>query len=342
MNTSVLHHTLPSLTLESGEVLQQVDLAYQTWGRLNSTRDNTVMVCHSLTSDTDANVWWNNLIGPGRALDTNQYFIICINVLGSSYGSAGPLSLNPKSGRRYGPDFPLISIRDIVQAQQALLDHLAIQKLDIVIGGSLGGMLALEWAFWDKGVNKLIPIATSGRHSAWCIGWSEAQRQAIYADPNWKNGYYDESAPPEKGMSNARMIAMLSYRSQPSFEDRFGREKMNGSTQYVVESYLKHQGIKLVRRFDANAYVRLTQAMDTHDISRGRGEYHNVLQSIKQPTLVVGINSDILYPVREQLELVEHIPHAEFGVIKSPHGHDAFLIEQEQLNALISDWLNKQ
>ncbi len=335
-------HRFPVFQLENGQELKDVAVAYRTWGRLNARRDNVIVVGHTLTGNTAVDEWWSGLLGPGKALDTDQYFVICANVLGSCYGSCGPTTVSPSTGQPYGPDFTSVTVRDSVRLHRRLLDHLGITGVELVIGGSLGGMQVLEWAFFGNYVKLLVPIAASGRHSAWCIGWSEVQRQAIYADPDWKDGHYPANRPPEAGLANARRIAMLTYRTQQSFEKRFGRSKQNGDDQFAVESYLDYQGNKIVRRFDANSYITLTEKMDRHDIGRGRGNYYSVLETIVQPTLVIGIDSDILYPLAEQHELAQGIPGGELKILNSPHGHDAFLIEQNQLNTLITNWLRKQ
>ncbi len=329
----------PEFELESGVWLREVPVAYKTFGRLNRRRDNVIVVCHALTGNAAVDAWWSGLLGPGRALDTRRYFIVCANVPGSCYGTVGPTTIHPETGRPYGPAFPRVTIRDMVRLHRKLLDSLGVEQVYAAIGGSMGGMQVLEWAFEGSYVQRIIPIAVGGRHSAWCIGWSEAQRQAIYADPEWKGGYYDRQ--PEAGLAAARMMAMISYRSRSSFEARFGRERMPERGCFAVESYLRYQGKKLVERFDANAYVRLTEAMDAHDVSRGRGVYEEVLASIQQPTLVIGVDSDVLYPLEEQEELVRYIPRAELAVLHSPHGHDAFLIEQETLNTWIKVWLEE-
>ncbi len=342
--------TIDTLTLESGAVLRDVPVAYQAWGRLNAAADNAVVVCHALTGNADAADWWGPLIGPGRTLDTDRFFVICLNVLGSPYGTASPLTVNPETGRPYGPAFPRVTIRDTVALHRRALDALGVRQVAVAIGGSMGGMQVLEWAFHRDFVRALVPIAVGGRHSAWCIGWSEAQRQAIYADARWQGGHYDPDDPPAAGLAAARMAAMISYRSRTSFEDRFGRDRMAPSSNglaaedapFSVESYLRYQGEKLVQRFDANCYVHLTQQMDTHDVARGRGAYPDVLGSIEQPALVIGIDSDILYPLEEQRELAAHLPAGELAVLHSPHGHDAFLIEFDQLHHLLHPWIEAQ
>lgn len=347
-------HLIDSVELESGRVLQNVQVAYQTWGTLNAERNNAVVVFHSMTGDSNAASWWGSILGPGRAICTRTQFVICANLLGSCYGTSGPTSINPTTGVAYGSDFPVCTVRDQVQVQRRLLSSLGVRGVECVIGGSLGGFMALEWAVLDPTVKKVVAVTTSGRHSAWCIAWTETQRQAIYADPNWNGGHYTADAPPKAGLAGARMIAMLSYRNPASFTTRFGREKIlvDASAEdqksaeiapeepFSVESYLRYQGQKLVDRFDANSYVRLTQTSNSHDLSRGRGPYLEVLRSIKAQVLVVGVDTDILFPLEEQLELAENIPGAELAVIESPHGHDAFLLEGDTLNGIIKKWFS--
>ncbi len=329
---------LQGLLLENGERLPSLEVAYHTWGRLSPLGDNAVVVCHALTGSSDAADWWKPLFGAGRALDPERDFIVCPNVLGSCYGTTGPTSISQASGRRFGPSFPRITIRDMVRAQAALIAHLGVTRIRMVIGGSMGGMQALEWAaMYPELVETVVPIAASGRHSAWCIGLSEAQRQAIYADPLWNNGNYAPEHPPVGGLAVARMMAMCTYRSRKNFESRFGRNRA-GHELFEIESYLQHQGGKLVARFDANAYVALTWAMDSHDLARGRGDYQLALKQLRQPALVVSITSDVLYPPEEQLELAQLMPQAELALLEAPHGHDSFLIEMETLSRLVADF----
>jgi len=338
MTLEVVH--LPSFRLESGDEFRNVPVAYQTWGRLNARRDNAVLVCHALTGNTAVDEWWAGMLGPGRALDTDQYFVICANVIGSPYGTLSPLSIDPSSGKPYGADFPVPTLRDTVELHRRLLEALDVRKVAFAIGGSMGGMQVLEWAFVGDLVGALVPVGVGGRHSAWCIAWSEAQREAIRLDPSWEGGRYRPGGGPQGGLAIARMVAMISYRSFESFGNRFGRERDPSvdSMEFSMASYLRYQGQKLVERFDANCYLRLTESMDTHDIARGRGEYHEVLRGIRQPTLVVGIDSDLLYPLAEQRELAEHIPNAELAVLRAAHGHDSFLIEIEELDRIVTDW----
>ena len=347
-------------------VLRAVPVAVRTWGRLNARGDNALIVGHALTGNVDVEAWWGGLLGSGRAFDPEQFFVVSLGVPGSPYGTVSPLTTNPQTGTPYGSAFPRFTIRDTVALHRRVLEKIGVRQAAAAVGGSMGGMQVLEWAFHqtDDGeqpfVRALVPIAVGGRHTAWQIGWSEAQRQAIYADPNWKGGRYASEAPPRTGLAAARMMAMVSYRSHGSFADRFGRDAARGSSEsgsskksagttagdntaagdlFAVESYLRYQGDKLTERFDANCYVRLTQQMDTHDVARGRGAYPDVLQAVTQPALVVGIDTDVLYPLAEQEELAAHLPQARLEVLASPHGHDAFLIEQQALGALVRAWL---
>ncbi|MGC9503061.1 homoserine O-acetyltransferase MetX [Baaleninema sp.] len=329
------HQLTEPFALESGKLLLGVKVAYRTWGKLNARGDNAIHICHALTGSADADEWWGPLFGLGKAFDPERDFIVCSNVLGSCYGTTGPISTNPETGKPYGPEFPAITVRDMVRLQARLMKELGVQKLRMAVGGSLGGMQVLEWGkLYPDFVESIVSVAASGRHSAWCIGISEAQRQAIQSDPNWCGGWYAEDAPPRQGLAAARMMAMISYRAYGSFEKRFGRQVQDNG-DYAVCSYLKYQGKKLVDRFDANTYLTLIDAMDRHDVSEGRWDYYEVLGSIAQPTLVVTIDSDLLYPPVEQQELAQFMPNAKLEWLYSPHGHDAFLIDMEALNGLI-------
>ena len=332
-------HRVPGeFVLESGDTLTEVDIAFRTWGNPANARDNAILVCHALTGSADVEAWWPNIIGTGRAFDPANDFVVCANILGSCYGTTGPVSINPATGSRYRADFPRVSVRDMVELERVLLDALGIDRIALVTGPSLGGMQALEWALMYPGrVGSVVPIGVGGRHSPWCIGISEAQRAAIAADPNWKDGYYSDDAPPDKGLAAARMMAVCTYRSWDSFEKRFGRECRDDGL-YQVQSYLRHQGAKINDRFDANTYVTLTHAMHTHDLSRGRGQYEEVLGAMETPALIVSVSSDTLYPPAEQRFLVEHMPSARYEILESAHGHDGFLIETERLGRLIADF----
>lgn len=332
--------TLKNLfTTESGRTLPQPVVSYQTWGDLNETGDNAVLLCHALTGNTNANEWFSGLFGKGKTLDPAKQFIICPNVLGSCYGTTGPGSINPETGKAYQFDFPKVTVRDAVQLHQRVLDHLGVRQLELVIGGSLGGMQALEFSIMDDRAQKAIFIGMGKAHRPWQIGISETQRQAIYNDPNWNGGYYDNSQPPVRGLAIARMIAMNSYRSPQDFDAKFGRKYQDGSDLFQVESYLNYQGKKLSTRFDAVSYVRLTQMMDSHNIARNRTSCLAALADVDIPVLVAGINSDWLYPASEQKELAGLLPNGTYAEITSPHGHDAFLIEFGQMNKLFTSFL---
>ncbi|KAK4943293.1 hypothetical protein LTR10_017136 [Elasticomyces elasticus] len=412
---------VPSFTLESGVVLKNVPVAYTTRGKLSENGDNALVICHALSGSADVADWWGPLLGgPGLAFDITRFFIVCLNSLGSPYGSASPMTNqdgDPKLGR-YGPEFPLTTIRDDVNIHKIVLDHLGIRQIAAVVGGSMGGMLCLEYAYFGKDyVRCIAPIATSATHSAWGISWGEAQRQSIYSDPKYEDGYYDSEDPPTAGLGAARMSALLTYRSRDSFESRFGRntpdlsKKQNinqengshrnehwsihndghrrakgsrpasrngtisepqsqtgspaepqtttfqdpqftGTTEFSVpapvprrqtsrttnhyfsaQSYLRYQGTKFVARFDANCYIAITRKLDTHDVSRNRASsVKEALAQIEQPALVLGIETDGLFTIADQEELAECIPNARLGKIDSPEGHDAFLLQFEQVN----------
>jgi homoserine O-acetyltransferase/O-succinyltransferase len=324
--------------LELGGTLRGVRVAYRTWGRLDGDGANAVVVCHALTGSADADRWWTRLFGPGRALDPDRDFIVCSNILGSCYGTTGPTSIDPATGEAWLGRFPAVTVRDMVRAQRELLRALGVKRVRLVLGGSLGGMQVLEWALlYPDLVEAIAPIATSARHSAWAIGLSEGQRQAIYADPRWRGGRYDLADPPAAGLSAARQMAMCMYRSKPSFDDRFGR-RLQSADVYAMESYLRYQGQQLVDRFDAATYVALTRAMDTHDVARGRGDFDAVLRSIRQPTLVVSIDSDVLYYPEEQEEIARLVPNARLVRLASKDGHDAFLIDVDWLSDVVAEF----
>ena len=329
--------------LENGEHLEDVVVAYRTWGDLANARENTILVCHALTGSADVEAWWPNIIGEGRAFDPAHDFIVCANILGSCYGTTGPANRRPGRVARYRADFPRISVRDMVNLQRILLDELGVERIALVTGPSLGGMQALEWAaMYPERVASVVPIGVGGRHSPWCIGVSEAQRAAIQADPNWCGGYYSDERRPSSGLAAARMMAVCTYRSWQSFEERFGRDKREEDL-FEVQSYLRHQGHKINDRFDANTYITLTHAMHTHDLGRGRGSYDDVLAGITQPVLVVSVSTDTLYPPQEQLALADALPNARYEILDCPHGHDGFLIETDELGEMIAgfrkaDW----
>jgi homoserine O-acetyltransferase len=327
-----------AMALELGGTLPGVRVAYRTWGTLDADGANAVIICHALTGSADADRWWTRMFGPGRALDPARDFVICSNILGSCYGTTGPADLDPATGRPWHGAFPAITVRDMVEVQRQLAVALGVKRIKLVIGGSLGGMQVLEWGLmFPELVEAQVFIASTARHSAWAIGLGEAQRQAIFADPRWRGGDYDQADPPTAGLAAARMMAMLSYRSFPSYEERFGR-RVQSADQFAIESYLRHQGRALVDRFDPASYVTLTRAMDTHDVSRGRGDFDEVLRGVRPRTLVVAIDSDILYWPAEQREVARLVPGARLAVMDSVHGHDAFLIDVDRLSDLVAEF----
>ncbi|NQV06332.1 homoserine O-acetyltransferase [bacterium] len=325
------------VTLESGAVIDDVRVAYRTWG---TPGEPAVLLCHALTGDANADEWWGGVVGPGLGVDTDQSFVISSNVLGSCYGTTGPADLRSGTDLNWGPEFPDITIRDMVEVQSRLLDALGVETA-AVVGGSMGGMQALEWAVaLPERVDSLIVIAAGATHSPWCIGLGEAQRLAIEGDAAWLGGRYPAGKQPERGLALARKIAMVSYRSPESFRDRFGRD--SDGEDFAVQRYLRHHGAELVRRFDANAYLTLTRAMDTHDVGRARGGVPAALRSISAPTTVVGITSDVLYPTDEQREVAALIPTAEYIELDAPDGHDAFLIETSSMSQIIGTALGRR
>src|SRR5690606_20513149 len=310
--------------------------------------------CHALTGSAHAagrNAreevpgWWDPLIGPGKAIDTDRFHVVCANVLGGCYGTTGPGSLDPETGQKYGMSFPRYTIRDMVEVQKRLLDRLGVTSLRAVIGGSMGGMQVLEWAaMYPEFVRAFVPIAIGARHSAWAIGLNEVARRAITSDPEWNDGDYPNQRQPENGLGLARAIAMLTYRSFDSLEQKFGRERdleSHGAlvASFEIAGYLEYQGVKLVKRFDANTYLNLTLAMDDYGLADGRGTIKQVLGAMQMPALVMGIDSDVLYPEAEAKALVAKLPNASYARISSPHGHDAFLIEFPQVGVQLRKFL---
>lgn len=336
MNEGITKTTLKNpFVTESGFRFEKPEVAYKTWGTLNETGDNVILICHALTGHAAADEWFPGIFGKGNICDPEKNFIICINVPGSNYGSIGPWSLNPETNEPYRSEFPPITIRDMVRFQQQLLDQLEIRGIELVIGGSLGGMQALEFTIMDKRIKSAALIAMGKAHTPWAIGISQAQRAAIFADSNWNEGNYSKEDGPSSGLAAARMMAMITYRTPQDYEKKFSRRLQGESGLFQVESYLNYQGEKLASRFDALSYVILTKAMDSHDISRGRGQFDEVLNRVEIPVRVVGIDSDHLYPVFEQKELARLLPNGRYHEIQSSYGHDAFLIEFDQLKKIL-------
>ncbi|MFI5698757.1 homoserine O-acetyltransferase [Streptomyces xanthochromogenes] len=350
-------HTRPGpLSLEAGGELPVVRLAFETWGRLAPDRSNAVLVLHALTGDSHAAGpagpghpspgWWDTLIGPGRALDTDRWFVVVPNVLGGCQGSTGPSSARP-DGKPWGAAFPFLTQRDQVVAEAGLADELGVERWALVVGGSMGGMRALEWAVsHPRRTGALLLLATTAGASAEQIAWANIQLHAIRSDPDWRGGDYYDAGPghgPHTGLGLARRLAHVTYRSEPELAARFGRtpqadeEPWKGG-RYQVESYLDHHADKLVRRFDAGSYVTLVEAMNSHDIGRGRGGTRGALGRVTARTLVAGVDSDRLYPLSQQAELAALIPGADRPrVIESPYGHDGFLIEAGQVAGLVRE-----
>ena len=352
--------TFDSLKLESGEKFGPVTLAYETYGTLNKEKTNAVLITHALSGDAHAAGihegqdnfgWWDEFIGPGKAFDTDRYFVICSNILGGCKGSTGPSTINPKTNKPYALEFPLITINDIVNAQKRLVDHLGIEKLLAVVGGSMGGQQALSWLVnYPNNLRSAIPIATTIKHSPQQIAFNEVGRQSIMADGYWKSGNYYESVAPTKGLAVARMIGHITYMSDKSMAEKFGRAKKETgepfkfTADFEVEGYLRYRGDNFVKRFDANSYLYITKAMDNFDASSGR-PLQEVLQGVTAKVLVISFKSDWLYPAYQSKEIVKACKLAgvetTYCEIDSTYGHDAFLLEVAEESHLIKHFLKK-
>jgi homoserine O-acetyltransferase/O-succinyltransferase len=346
------------LVLASGQKLGPVTLAYETYGELNQQKNNAILILHALSGDAHAAGfhkndkkpgWWDMMIGPDKAFDTNKYFVICSNVLGGCKGSTGPSSINPKTNKPYGLDFPIITISDMVSAQKKLIDYLGIKKLLSVVGGSMGGMQVLEWfSSYPKNLHSAIPIATALKHSPQQIAFDEVGRQAIMSDPDWQKGNYYGKLKPERGLAVARMIGHITYMSDVSMEKKFSRKMKNEKYSYTfkndfeVEGYLRYKGDSFVRRFDPNSYLYITKAMDYFDLSGKK----LVIGSDESETrfMVIGFKSDWLYPLYQSREIVNQLKYRRVGVtyceIPSNCGHDAFLLEVDEQTHLIKHFLS--
>jgi homoserine O-acetyltransferase/O-succinyltransferase len=323
--------------LEIGKELQGIKVAYTTCGTLNSAKSNVIWVCHALTGSAEVEDWWNGIVGEDKLYDPRYHYIVCANVIGSHYGSTCALSENRKSGKKYYHDFPIITIRDIVNAFAKLKLHLGIEKIHTCIGGSLGGQQAVEMAImWPNVIENLILIASNAQMSPWGIAFNETQRMAIAADLTWKQS---EDKAGSKGLKIARAIALLSYRNYETYAITQQRSNEPLDREFRAATYQHYQGEKLVNRFNAFSYWTLTQIMDSHDVSRGRGTVAEVLQQITANTLVMGIKSDVLFPINEQRFLAENIKNAQFESIDSLYGHDGFLIENQLLTRVITTWM---
>jgi homoserine O-acetyltransferase len=351
------------LKLDAGVALSPFQVAYQTYGKLNAARSNTVLVCHALTGDqhvfnrhpvTDKPGWWETMIGPGKPIDTERYFVVCPNVLGACMGTTGPASTHPATGMPWGLEFPVITIRDMVRAQAMLLDHLGIDTVFAVAGGSMGGMQVLQWAAsYPERVFAALPIACATRHSAQNIAFHEVGRQAVMADPDWRAGrYYAEGVSPRRGLAVARMGAHITYLSDAALHRKFGRKFQDRANptfsfdaDFEVESYLRHQGSSFVERFDANSYLYLTRAMDYFDLAADYGGVlANAFKATKTRFCVVSFTSDWLFPTSESREIVHTLNAAgarvSFAEITTDKGHDAFLLDEPELIQIVGGFLD--
>ncbi len=351
----------PGIMLDCGQELRPFTLCYETYGTLNEDRSNAILVLHAFSGDAHAAGyhsyedkapgWWDPMIGPGKALDTDRYFVICSNVIGGCSGSTGPGSINPATGRRYGLQFPVITIHDMVKAQHHLLDYLGIQKLLAVTGGSMGGMQALKWASeYSSRIGAAICLATTARLSAQGIAFDAVGRNAIMSDPRWNNGDYYESEPPARGLAIARMIGHITYLSDESMRMKFGRRlqeraqaELDFLDQFEVESYLEHKGGTFVDRFDANSYIYLSKAVDYFDLAATHGSIDDAMRDATCKFLVLSFTSDWLYPPYHSKEIVRALMRqgkdVSYSELSSPYGHDAFLLEVERQAPLVSAFL---
>ena len=353
------------LPLDCGRELRQVNIRFETVGTLSPSRNNAILITHALSGDahvcgkyteTDRKPgWWDEMVGPGKAIDTDKYFVVCSNVLGSCAGSTGPRSFNPETGNPYNLDFPVITIRDMVRAQKHLMNHLGIRRWLTVIGGSMGGMQALEWAInYPDALASFVPIATTSQLSPQSIAFDWVGREAIKYDPNWQNGNYSADRVPDRGLAAARMLAHITYLSDESMSRKFGRELQDSasysfdfSRDFAVESYLEHQGRRFVERFDANSYFYITRAMDYFDIAaRTGGDLAKAFAPVKAPALVISFSSDWLFPTSESRKIVNALLknrcHVSFCEIQSGYGHDAFLLEVDALGGMVRDFLHNR
>ena len=351
----------PVLDLECGRTLGPVTQAYETYGELTPERDNAILIFHALSGDAHVAGyhgeqdqkpgWWDNMVGPDKPFDTNKYVVICVNVIGGCKGSTGPASTNPETGHPYGPDFPVVTVGDMARAQKRLIDHLGIKRLLAVTGGSMGGMLAMDWAvrFPDSAAS-VLAIATSARSNAQGIAFNEAGRQAIMADPNWQGGNYYGGTPPGAGLSIARMIGHITYLSEEQMRAKFGRRLQDREsfgydfgTEFQVESYLRYQGSRFVERFDANSYLYITKAIDYFDLTNSHRSLVEALAGVRAEFLVVSFSSDWLYPTAESKAIVKAL-HANgipttFIEIPNAYGHDAFLLPDTSFSETVSSFL---
>jgi homoserine O-acetyltransferase/O-succinyltransferase len=334
---TVFKHT-DNFILESGFTFPEIEIAYTTYGTLNANKSNVVWVCHALTANSNAADWWDGVVGSNHVIDPEQYFIVCANILGSCYGSTGPLSTNPLTQQPYCNNFPLITIRDMVNAHMLLRKYLGINKIFLLMGGSMGGYQAMEWCVMEPGViENMLLLATSASESAWGIATHTAQRLSIEADGTWGTPLPTAGA---KGLKAARAIGMLTYRNYNIMVQQQTDADAEKTDNFKASAYINYQGDKLVQRFNAYSYWQLTKSMDSHNIARSRGgDLQTVLKNIAQRTLVIGISSDILCPLAEQRFLATHIPNAAIISIDSDYGHDGFMVESKIISQHLAEWL---
>jgi homoserine O-acetyltransferase/O-succinyltransferase len=337
LNTQIYHYP-DYFYLENGEDLAGLEIAYTTLGQMNADRSNVVWVCHALTANADVADWWKGLVGAGYLFDPGKYFIVCANILGSCYGSSGPLTNNPRTNQPYYNEFPQVTIRDMVNAHELLRAHLGIERIYLGIGGSLGGQQTVEWAIHRPDLfDNLVLIATNARHSAWGIAFNESQRLAIMADPTWARPFPSAG---RCGLKAARSIALLSYRNYETYANRQSETSDDKVDDFRASSYQRYQGEKLVKRFNVISYLRISKAFDAHNVGRGRSGVAAALGLIRARTLVVGITSDLLFPPTEQQFLAEQIAGATYIEIDSPYGHDGFLVEYTKLTEVLTGFLS--
>jgi len=333
----ILRHKSP-FTTETGYTFTELDIAYDTWGTLNSSGDNVIWVCHALTANSDVDAWWPGMTGEGLAFDTSRYFVVCANILGSCYGTTGPLSVNPSTGKPWFNDFPVITVRDLVNVHEILRKHLEINGIDAIIGSSIGGYQALEYCIMVPGlIRNMVFIASSARQSPWAIAFNESQRLAIEADPTF---FGTDPEGGKKGLRAARSIGLLSYRTPYAYNTTQKEEDETKITSFRASSYQDYQGDKLVKRFNAWSYYRLTQLADSHNAGRGRGGVEKALSQVTARTLCLGIKSDLLYPVEEQKFVASQVPGAQYAEIDSFFGHDGFLIETEKVSEIFRKFIH--
>jgi homoserine O-acetyltransferase len=330
----IFNYSQPFIT-ESGVIIPGVEIAYDTWGELNETCDNVIWVCHALTASSDVESWWPGMVGKGMVLDTSKYFIVCANILGSCYGTTGPLSVNPATSELWFEDFPVITVRDVVKLHEILRINLGIKSVHSIIGSSIGGYQALEYSImYPDVIQRLIFIASNAKQSPWAIAFNESQRLSIEADESFLT---NDPLGGKRGLKAARSIALLSYRTAYAYNQSQAEETDEKTDTFRASSYQAYQGDKLVSRFNPWSYYRLTQLSDSHNVGRGRGGVINALKLVKASTLCIGIKSDILFPVGEQKFVAENVPQGEYYEIDSFFGHDGFLIEAGQ----VSDGIRK-